>query len=281
MRCLASLMLLVPLVAAGEVQPSMSTPQRVVSLNLCTDELLLSLAKPQQIASVTWLVKDPTLSWFAAQAQAYPSNHGMAEEIVQMRPDLVLAGTFTTPATLSLLRRLGIPITQLEMPTTVMQVKQQIMEVAALLGRAAYGHEVVLEMERALAELPKVPTTSRRPSAVLYQPNGLTAVAGTLVDDVMRIAGLSNLAAIRKLPNYSRLDMEVLIYAQPQLLIMNNYEQKMPSLAQEMLNHPVFSQAFGASQTVVVPSQSWSCGTQQIVRAIEILRIAALEQSPS
>ena len=34
-------------------------PRRIVSLNMCVDELILRLAEPQNIASVTWLSRDP------------------------------------------------------------------------------------------------------------------------------------------------------------------------------------------------------------------------------
>jgi iron complex transport system substrate-binding protein len=279
-RFLCCLLLLIPFpVIADSLNIGRVPPQRVVSLNLCADELLLALAEPQQIASVTWLVKDPTLSWYAQQAIDYPSNRGLAEEIIGLQPDLVLAGLFTPPATLNLLRRLHIPLKQVAMPTTLDEVQQQIIELAELLGRGAYGRKVVADMQLALASLPAVSPTAVAPSAVMYEPNGLTAAEGTLVNEIMRIAGLSNLAAIWKLSKFSRLDLEVLVYAQPDFLIMNNYAQKLPSLAQEMLRHPVLKKTFRSTQTVVVPSQSWSCGTPHIIEAIEILRLAAIGQA--
>ena len=65
------------------------TPQRIVSLNICTDELLLRLVEPSRVASVTWLSRDPSLSNIAALAAAVPVNHGSAEEVIPSAPDLV------------------------------------------------------------------------------------------------------------------------------------------------------------------------------------------------
>ena len=130
-------------------------PRNVVSLNLCTDELLLLLADRDQIAS--WLVKDPTLSWYASSARGYPSNRGLAEEILPLRPDLVLAGEFTTPTTIALLRKLQVPLLQLSMPKSLREVEQHITRVAQALGHSTRGEQVITDMHARLAALPPLP----------------------------------------------------------------------------------------------------------------------------
>ena len=79
--------------AAGLPAGAMAaSPQRVLSLNLCTDQLLMALLPPQRIASITWLSRtegDPALQ---ALARQLPINHGSPEEVLAARPDLVLAG---------------------------------------------------------------------------------------------------------------------------------------------------------------------------------------------
>src|SRR5688572_3101869 len=82
--------------AAGQA----TAPQRVVSLNLCTDAMLFELARPGQIAAVTRLSRDPALSRFAREAARTPVIHGMAEEVLALAPDLVLAAPDSAAATL-------------------------------------------------------------------------------------------------------------------------------------------------------------------------------------
>ncbi|MES9971754.1 MAG: hypothetical protein ABW092_17100, partial [Candidatus Thiodiazotropha sp.] len=72
-------------------------PQRVVSVNLCSDQLLLMLAEPQQVASVSYLSRDPDSSFVADQASRYPLNHARAEEIIRLQPDLVLVTPHDNP----------------------------------------------------------------------------------------------------------------------------------------------------------------------------------------
>ena len=260
----------------GPLKEMKQIPQRVVSLNLCTDELLLALAEPHQIQSVTWLVKDPSLSWMASAAQAYPSNQGAAEEVLAFAPDLVLAGAFTAPATLVMLERLGIPVIKLNPPKTVAAIKLQVQQVANLLGRADYGRRLIRAMEHDIANLPPLATDASGLRALLYQPNGLTAGGDTLVADIMRVAGLENLAQLRNYPIFTQLPLEVLVLERPDLLILGEYMPQLPSLAQALLTHPVLRQSFIGHKTIVVPSQSWSCGVPHAVEAIKILRHAAI-----
>ena len=80
--------------------------QRIVSLNLCTDELLLRLADPAKIASVTWLSRNPG-SNVPELAARVPINYGLAEQVLAVEPDLVLAGTFTTRIAVGMLKRVA------------------------------------------------------------------------------------------------------------------------------------------------------------------------------
>ncbi|MBK9079818.1 MAG: hypothetical protein IPL91_12170 [Hyphomicrobium sp.] len=82
-------------------------PRRIVSLNLCTDQLLLDLVEPERIAGVSYLATDPTLSADAVRLEPFKKLKGTAEEVLALHPDLVIAGEYTTGATVDLLRRLG------------------------------------------------------------------------------------------------------------------------------------------------------------------------------
>ena len=82
-------------------------PGRVVSLNVCTDQLALLLGAPGQLVSVSRLAHDPRSSAMAGAARAIPANGASAEEGVLLRPDLVVAGSYTARATVEMLLRLG------------------------------------------------------------------------------------------------------------------------------------------------------------------------------
>ena len=82
---LALAIVLVAFPAAGD-----AAPNRVVSVNMCTDELLLLLARPEQIASVTHLAQDPDEFPFWRSGRRFPANDGSVMSVVGYRPDLIL-----------------------------------------------------------------------------------------------------------------------------------------------------------------------------------------------
>lgn len=252
-----------------------SAPQRIVSLNLCADELVLRLA-PENVKSVTWLARDPTLSNVSALAQSVPVNQGLAEDIVPLAPDLVIVGEFTTRATVALLRRLGTPVLEIGVPNSVEQALAQITAVAAALGRSQRGAQMVDEITAKLAALATTAATGlQRPMAAVYQPNGFTIGQGSLVNDLMRRAGLRNLAVERRIDNYGQLPLELLLFSQPDLLIVNDASDRSPAMAYEILRHPALRRSYDDARVVSVPSAWWSCAGPRLVDAVIKLQQAA------
>jgi hypothetical protein len=65
--------------AAGAA--SGEAPARVVSINLCTDQLAMLVAAPGQLVSVSRLAADPRASNLADGAAKLPLNSGAAEQV--------------------------------------------------------------------------------------------------------------------------------------------------------------------------------------------------------
>jgi iron complex transport system substrate-binding protein len=83
------------MLAASLATSTLAAPQRVMSLNVCTDQLAMQLAAPGQLVSVSFLASDPDMSAMAEEAKQYPKNRGMAEEVFLRHPDLVVTGTYS------------------------------------------------------------------------------------------------------------------------------------------------------------------------------------------
>src|SRR5262245_18608746 len=149
-------------------------PRRIVSLNLCVDELLLRLAEPRNVASVTWLSRDPNNSNVVELVGSIPVNHGLAEEIIPLQPDLVIAGIYTARPAVAMLKRTGTPLAEVGVPKNLAEVRQQIRDVAGLIGEREKGESVVGAMDASLAALPAASSSSSRPRAIVLNPNGAT-----------------------------------------------------------------------------------------------------------
>ena len=253
---------------------AVAAPTRIVSMNLCTDELVLALADRTHIQSLSWFVADPNMSWSAPQAKGIPLNHGLAEEIIPLEPDLIVTGAFSNRATIDVLKRLGYHVVELELATNLDAVARQIGILAGLLEQDERGESLLADMRARIAQMEGGERYGEL-SAVVYEPNGYVAGVGSLADEVIQVAGLRNLAVDLNLLSYSQFPLELLITHRPDLLIMNRLSDGAPSLAHAVLDHPALAEAFSAKEVVSIPSQAWSCGSPRLLDAAEQLRRAA------
>ena len=245
-------------------------PLRVVSMNLCTDQLAMMLAAPDQLISVSDIASDPRMSPMAEQAGDYLTNHGQAEEIYLLAPDLVLAGIYTDPVVISMLRRLGVRVEQIGLVNALDQVQPRIREVGALLGRSDIAENVVAQYE---ADLARITPPSRGPRAEFYYPNGYALGTGTLSNDILTTAGFRHIAAEMGRGHSGRLALELMVLADPDVMI---HAELYPaaSRSEEIMTHPAL-QALPAA--VTSSNSDWICGTPVVVSALSRLVALRLE----
>lgn len=232
-------------------------PQRVVSLNLCTDQLALLVAKPGQILALSALARDPMVSLMADQARALPAHHGRAEEIYLLRPDLVLAGDYTNPETLRMLRRLGLRVETLPTADTLAEVRGLVDRMGALLGSPDRAADVLADFD---ADLAALPGPGNGPVTVNYNPNGYTTGSATFAGDVQRQAGLTLLTDRLGMDYGGNLPLERLVMLEPDLIIPGQ-RYATPSRSEEILAHPALRHL--PAKWHPVPDRDWICGLPQ------------------
>ncbi len=247
-------------------------PQRIVSLNLCIDQLLIDLVARERIASVTHLAHDPLYSPRAADFAGIPANHGLAEEVLALEPDLVLTGPFSRPSTTALLRRLGYRVVEVPVAATLAEVRSQIRELAALVGAEARGAAMIADMDRRLAALP--PRRDPAPDALIYATNGLTGGAGTLADEVRAFAGIDNTARALGIEGWRLLDLETLVVGRPDFLVVGDLAAIPPSLGRQLLRHPALARP--GLRRIELSSSHWVCAGPAVLAAVESLADARL-----
>lgn len=257
-------------ISGPEARAEAARPQRIVSINLCADELLLRLADRERIASVTWWARDAGDSNVAALAKGVPANHGLAEEIMALRPDVVLAGVYSPQNTIDILRRLGVHVVQFDVPNSLDDVRFEIRRLAAAIGEQARGETLIAEIDARFAAL--APQAHAPPlRAVVLRPNGITAGKASLVEDIMRRAGLENLAAELDKGNYLQIPLEAVALQGADIVIVDGESDGPPSLATETLNHPVVAALGRRVRIVSMPAKLWTCGGPNLVDAAQRL----------
>jgi len=239
-------------------------PGRVVSMNLCTDQLAMLVAAEGQLVSVSRLAADPRSSAMAEAARAYPRNGGGAEEIFVMRPDLVVAGAYSDPATVGMLRHLGVEVVQFDLTRALDEVPDQIRRMGALLGREARADALVAGFEARLDEL--APGPGPRPEAAFFSANGYSQGAGTLSDDILTHAGFDNLARRLGRRGGGTLSLEEIVMADPDLLILSR-PYPGASRAEAIMTHPAL-RALPAAENPAFGGPRWVCGTPYVLDAV-------------
>jgi iron complex transport system substrate-binding protein len=257
--------------AAAFADAAAAKPARIVSLNICTDQLLLLLVEPERIASLSFFARDPAYSALAARAHGLRTNQGSIEEILPLAPDLVLAGTFTTRATVGLLRRLGYRVVEVPPETSLAAARANIDRVADAIGEPARGAALIAELDRGLAD---VAAAARRPLAAFYWANGFTSGAGTLADAVAEAAGLENLAAVRGVRGIAHFPLELLLAAAPDLVILGRRHDG-AAIANETFRHPALRHFLETRTWASVPDRLWVCGTPLVAEAAARMAAAA------
>jgi len=179
-----SVMLLTMVGLAGG--PVFAAPERVVSVNLCADELVLLLAAPNQVVSVTHLSQMEQEFPFWRTAQRYSVNDGSIAAVAGLRPDLIVSMGGLARDRARLADRIGAEIVTLPYPQSLDDLVAAIAQVASALGREARGQQFV----RAIRALEQSPPPGR--SDVLFlSDGGLTIAPGTLAAEWLALAGVA------------------------------------------------------------------------------------------
>lgn len=246
-------------------------PKRVVSINVCTDQLAMLLADATQLQSVSYLSRDPFLSVMTERANELPVNHGQAEEVFLMKPDLVLAGTFSSRATVGLLRDLGVRVEEFAPARSFEDIKAHMTRMGELLGREQEAAWQIAEMDAALSTIKK---PEHKQTVALYYANSYTAGRGTLIDEAIRLAGLDNIADKAGVRGSAMLPLEMLVMENPDILVRGS-RGRPPALAFENFEHPALRSLEGHTRMVALNDNLTVCGGPFSVEAVAKLAEAA------
>ena len=160
-------------------------PQRIVSLNLCTDQILLDLVSRQRIAALSFLAADPTMSSMVEEARGLKTIQGAAEEVLALDPDLVFVGQYSTPATVSLLERLGQRVVKVAMASSFAEIRSVVRHMAEAVGEGPRGDAMIADFDARISAAKALPDSSP-PTVMAMQVNSLASGPGTCTSVYVR-----------------------------------------------------------------------------------------------
>jgi iron complex transport system substrate-binding protein len=259
------------LTGQGEAAPP---PARIMSLKICTDELLMDLVPPSRIASVTFLSREKAALKIWPQAAQIPVNHNSVEEVLVTRPDLILTDSFTTEQMRRILAQSGARLVEVPPAENFEQIRAVTLLVGDAVGMRAKAEALIARMDADLRDL--AATKPARTIRVMgWGGGGFVPGRLTLFNAVLEAAGGVNIAA-----NDGYYDVEGLITARPDVLAYGDDYIDTPSLRVDQNAHPVLLKLYGARR-LVYPAALFNCGVPQSAEAATRLRqqlLAAMAQ---
>lgn len=244
-------------------------PQRVVSFNLCADQLVLALADPEHIAGLSPYAADPEFSVMADQARAFPRLDWQAETTIALAPDLVLVGPIDRGATRRMLEAQNVSVVEIELVTNLDAARIQIQQIAALLGHPERGERMVRMLDERRARLARL-RPAHPQTALAIERNGYAAGPSSLVAALLAEAGFRPPAGAPA--GYGGfLSLEQLIVLQPDVLVLDAPITRATDQGALYLTHPALSRMSPGLRKIVFPRKYALCGGPSVIAALDYL----------
>lgn len=244
-------------------------PQRIVSLDYCADQYVLKLADRDQIAALS---PDATadFSYMRAAAAGLATVRPMTEDVLIVRPDLVVRAYGGGPGAAAALQRAGVAVAQLDYVDDVDGVRANVRAMARALGHPARGEILVAQMD---ARLAAVAAAAGQPLALYATPSGVTSGDGTLIQHVLTLAGMRNYVETR---GWSPLPLEQIAYRRPDIIAWAAFRAEGADTdLWSAARHPVMRAALAESAVAPLDGAWTACGGWFLIDAIEALAAAA------
>lgn len=240
-------------------------PQRIVSLDYCADQYVLKFVERDRILAVS-PDAGREFSYMRDHAAGLPTVRPVAEDVIILKPDLVVRAYGGGPQAAVMFQRAGVPVHNVPWAEDIEAVTQVILETARALGSADQGQAVAADMQARLGALPSPP---KGVEALYMTPAGVTSGPGSLVHEIIVTAGLEN---FQSRPGWRPIPLERLAYERPDLIVPAFFDSvtNHPH-AWSPMRHPVARSQLQAREMIPIQGAWTACGAWFLVDAVEAL----------
>lgn len=258
--------------------PAGTAPQRIVSLDYCADQYVLKFAEPGQIRAVSPDAAAP-YSYMRDTARGLPRVRPVAEDVLAMKPDLIVRSYGGGPRATTLFERAGIPVLEVGWTSNLDDVASNTQRLAAALGAPEEGERLAAHLRDRLEAVEDASPPGPAPSVLYMTPGGVTSGPGSLVHEVLETAGLKN---FQNEPGWRSLPLERLAREQPDLVARAEFNRGKGDLHRwSAARHPIARQQIETRPTVSFPGAWTACGGWFLADAVEALAEEAARQAAS
>jgi iron complex transport system substrate-binding protein len=243
-------------------------PRRIVSLDYCADQFVLALADRDQISALSrGSLRDD--SYFRERAEGIRQTRGALEEVLALRPDLIVRNWGGPWDAERVYARFGVPVLQVGDTPNFPAARADLLDAAAVLGHPERGQDIASDLDLRLARL----AVRRTEAPVMYlSGGGAVAGSGTMMDAVIVAAGGRN---IRTETSWQLLPLERLVQTPPALVALGFFGTSRDRInAWSPSRHPALRRALARARTVSLPPAAISCEAWYAIDAAEAIAAA-------
>ncbi len=196
--------------------------QRVIASNLFSAEIAWFLGPDAQkrIIAVPQIVDDTRYS--DQILNKWPKNihriYRATEEMVSLKPDLVIVASFLSVETRSLIQRLKIDMVSLDSFTGFTAYKNNVRKIASALNARKKGEAIIKQFEKRLKKV-RERARKMKPLTVMSYLYGSTMGSNSTFHDAVTAAGLQNRSAQAGIKRYKNISVEELRVYDPDVIV--------------------------------------------------------------
>lgn len=223
--------------------------QQFISLNLCSDRLLIELARPEQIAAQSPYSNNPLMMLDKLNADK-PRLEPQLNALLPYLDKTILLNEQFYPQLVAQLRELGVKVVAISDPQTPEQLFALMLQLGDLTGNRRHAEKLIAQLN-----LPKI--TQNRPlvETLILSDTGIIDGSREPYRSLLALLGFSPMQTPLNERNFS---LENLLRSQPnQLLILS--DQQGYNQQSELLAHPILQKIFQNRPLVRLPLKYSYC----------------------
>ena len=243
---------------------------RIVSMNVCSDQLLLTLADPEQILGLSRYARDGWQSWAADKARNYPILSGGAEDVLVLKPDIVVASLFDKRATRELLKAKGLHVAEFTVPRTLDEVKDQIRDMGEVVQHQDRAKAEIARLDAAIARAREA-TTGKHYRVLPLSRRGFVSGRDSLVSSLLTETGLLNPAGDLGIASGGFASLEAIVGLRPDFILVSEAGDRAEDDGRAFLLHPALQRFYPPDKRIVIPERLTVCGGVMLAEALDVL----------
>jgi iron complex transport system substrate-binding protein len=242
---------------------------RLVSMNVCTDQLVLTLADPEQILGLSRFARDGWQS-NVGDISRYPVWSGGAEDVLLIRPDIVVASAFDKRSTRELLKANGLRLAELTVPRTLDEARQQMREAGDIIGHPDRAAAEIARLDAALARARRA-VSERHYRVLPLSRRGWVAGSDSFVGSLLRETGLRSAAGDLGFAFGGFASLEAIVNLRPDFIVVSQAGDTARDDGQAFLLHPALERFYPPEKRIVIPERMTECGGVLLADALDAL----------